>query len=80
MKNILDKQPINQDMELKEAIASETVALLYRAIPGSASATIIISLFLTGVLWQFFDDILLVLWLVVVTGINIARFVYINII
>lgn len=75
MKNILDKQPIKQDMELKEAIASETVALLYRAIPGSALATIVISVFLTGVLWPFFDDILLVLWLVVVSGINVARFV-----
>ena len=75
MKNILDKQPIKQDMELKEAIASETVALLYRAIPGSALATIVISVFLIGVLWPFFDDILLVLWLVVVSGINVARFV-----
>ncbi len=75
MKTILDKKQMKPNIELKEAIASETVALLYRAIPGSVSATIVISLFLTGVLWQFFDDILLVLWFVVVTGINVARFV-----
>lgn len=75
MKNILDKQSMKLDIGLKQAIASETVALLYRAIPGSVLATIVVSSLLVAVLWRFFDNTFLVLWLVVVTAVNVARFV-----
>ena len=64
-----------EDKTLNEAIASETVALLFRAIPGSVSATIVISIFLTGVLWNFFDGVALVIWLVTITCVNLARMV-----
>lgn len=62
-------------LELKEAIARETIALLYKALPGSVAATIAISGFLSAVLWQFFDDAVLVLWFTTITIINISRFV-----
>lgn len=74
-KKIEGKPQANEDIALREAIASETVALLYRAIPGSVSATIVISAFLSAVLWQFFDDSLLVLWFATIAVVNIARFV-----
>ena len=66
---------INEDTELKEAIARETVVLLYRAIPGSVAATIVISAFLSAVLWQFFDDKVLVFWFCLIAVINASRFV-----
>lgn len=66
---------ISENTELKEAIASETVALLYRAVPGSVSATITISAFLSAVLWEFFNDKKLILWFVVVAIINVARYI-----
>lgn len=73
MDKTVNTQQIIEDSELKEAIARETVALLFRAIPGSISATIVISSFLTAVLWSFNKDIALVVWLVTVTSINLAR-------
>ena len=75
MQKIIDTKQKSEDTELKEVIASETVALLYRAIPGSVAATIAISIFLCGVLWKFFDSNLIFLWLACVTIINISRFI-----
>ena len=72
---MLEKQSLNQGASLKETIAKETVDLLYKAIPGSVVATIIIAATLSGVLWQFFDDSLLVLWFIIITSINVARFI-----
>lgn len=71
----LDISMNNDDTELNEAIANETVALLFAAAPGSVSATIVISTFLATVLWQLLGDISLFFWLIVVTFINLARFV-----
>lgn len=75
MSKTVDTYQARDDTELKEVIASETVALLFRAIPGSVSATIVISFFLTAVLWNFFSDIALVVWLAAVVCINLARLV-----
>ena len=71
----MNKTEIIENSELKEAIARETVVLLYRAIPGSVAATIVISAFLSAVLWQFFDDTVLVLWFCLIAVINASRFV-----
>lgn len=73
MNKSVDTQQIIENAELKEAIARETVALLFRAIPGSVIATIVISSFLTAVLWNFFNELGLVVWLVIVTSVNLAR-------
>ena len=75
MSKTVDTQQTDEDAELKDIIASETVALLFRAIPGSVSATIVISSFLTAVLWNFFNDLALVVWLAIVVCINLARLV-----
>ena len=74
----LDIPVNNEDTELKEAIANETVSLLFAATPGSVSATIVISTFLATVLWQLLGDINLYFWLAIVTFINLARFVLYN--
>lgn len=50
MDKTVNTQQIIEDSEFKEAIARETVVLLFRAIPGSVSATIVISSFLAAVL------------------------------
>lgn len=75
MKKTENIPQIGEDTELKEAIARETVVLLYRAIPGSVVATIVISAFLSAVLWQFFGDKVLVLWFFSIAVINASRFV-----
>lgn len=59
---------------LEERISKETVRLLYRALPGSAITTVIVAALLGAVLMRFFDDVLLILWFVVIASINVARF------
>ena len=72
----MDKQETSRDGSgLQERILEDTTALLYKAIPGSVIATIIIATILTSVIWQFFENLLLVLWLSSLSIINIARFV-----
>ena len=75
MQKVIDIKQKNEDTELKDTIASETVAFLYQAIPGAVAATIVISIFLSGVLWEFLNNKLIFLWLACVTIINLARFV-----
>ena len=75
MDKAIDTHQVNEDMELEETIASKTVDLLFSATPGSVSATIVISTFLSAVLWNFLEDINLVYWLTVVVLVNLARFV-----
>ena len=75
MDTVIDTDQVNEDIELEEAIASKTVDLLFSATPGSASATIVISTFLSAVLWKSLEDITLVYWLATVVGVNLARFV-----
>ena len=82
MQKIVDIKQNNEDAELKDTIASETVALLYQAMPGTVAATIVISIFLSVVLWKFLDSKLIFLWMACVTIINVSRFIlytyYIN--
>ena len=75
MDNSEQSQISSEDADLKKVIFQETVDFLYKAIPSSASATIIIALFLMAVLWQFFDKTLLIIWFIVLASINVARFV-----
>lgn len=70
-----DVQQLNNDSEIKELTTKETVKLLYKSIPTSFAATIIISAFLSAVLWRFFDDANLIFWFVIVTGINVTRYI-----
>lgn len=72
---VIDTHQVNEDIELEQTIASKTVDLLFGAIPGSVSATIVISTFLSAVLWKLLGDITLVYWLTVVVAVNLARFV-----
>ena len=71
----VDTHQVNEDIELEQTIASETVDLLFSAIPGSVSATIVISTFLSAVLWKLLEDITLVYWVTTVVAVNLARFV-----
>lgn len=75
MNKMHDVQQSETALELKEVIANETVYLLYRIIPNSVAATIVISAFLAAILWQFFDDAQLILWFIIVACINVARYV-----
>ena len=75
MQKIVDIKQKNEDAELKDTIASEIVALLYRAMPGTVAATIVISIFLSVVLWKFLDNKLIFLWMACIIIINISRFV-----
>ena len=66
---------IDQNAELRKAIEKETVALLYQALPGSVVATIIIAATFSFVMSRFFEGNGLILWLVVISSINVARFI-----
>lgn len=61
--------------ELSETIFEKSTASLYRGLPSSVAATIIIAAFLTFVLWDFIEHQTLMTWLPVIVSINIARFI-----
>ena len=73
MQDSCETKMISNAVGLKERIRKETVALLYRALPGSVMATIIIAILLSAVLFQFSEDRFLILWLVIITGVNVVR-------
>ena len=75
MNNNLDKPTLDQDAELRKEIDKKTVALLYKALPGSAIATIIIAATLSIVMASFFEGGEIILWFTILTSINIARLV-----
>ncbi len=76
MNKVKGSQELTKDSALDEIITKETVYLLYRAIPTSVAATVIIAAFLSAILWQFYDDNKLILWFGVVTGVNVIRYIF----
>ena len=75
MNNTLDKSTLDQDAELRKEIDKKTVDLLYKALPGSAIATIIIAATLSVVMGSFFKANEIILWFAVLASINVARLV-----
>lgn len=65
----------SQAEALDKKIFQETVESLYKALPSSVIATIIIATVLVAVLWQVIDTTLLITWLSIVASINISRLV-----
>lgn len=63
----------NED-DLKSVIFKETVDYLYRLLPSSVIATIIISGVLVAVLWQVIDQQILLTWFLIMLVINIGRY------
>jgi len=64
-----------QGLSLQETTVIKINDLLYKAIPGSVIATIAIAATLSGVLLPFYSNTILILWFLVVTSINMARYV-----
>lgn len=75
MNNNLDKSMLDQDAELRKEIDKKTVDLLYKALPGSAVATIIIAATLSIVMGSFFKGSEIILWFSVLASTNVARLV-----
>lgn len=63
------------DDELAETVFEESTAALYKGLPSSASATIIIATFLASVLWDLVDHQTLMIWFPLIVLINLARLV-----
>ena len=64
----------SQNLSLEEVIVQKTVASLYKVLPSSILATIIVATFIVTVLWQVIDTTILTIWFAVLVSINIVRF------
>lgn len=71
----IEKNHEQIDAKLEQVIFKETLDLTYRAMPGSTSVTIIISILMTSVLWNFFESYILILWLSCVSLVNVCRYI-----
>ena len=66
---------VEQTKDLQQTIFQETVDHLYRALPSSVTATIIIAAVLVSVLWDVIDDRVLFVWFLIMAIINVSRYV-----
>ncbi len=64
-----------KDLQLEEILFSRKIQALYRAIPSSIFATIMIAAVMVAVLWNVMDQTALITWLVIIITINLARFI-----
>ena len=69
-----NSQTQSQNFSLDEVIANKTVASLYKVLPSSILATIIVATFIITVLWQVIDTTILTIWFAVIVSINLVRF------
>ncbi len=74
MDNTEHKNSDIKSIGLKEFIYKETVNSLYKSLPSSVFATIIIGTFVVSVLSQVSDSTYLTVWFSTVTAINLGRY------
>ncbi len=67
----IDSLPL--DTNLHDAVRLEQVRVLYSAIPFNVIATILNALILAYILWDFFNDSIIVTWLIVIFIISLIR-------
>ncbi len=75
MENIENTQHGEKDTGLEKVIFQEKVRALYKALPSSVFATIIIAAVMVSVLWRVIDQFFLVIWFSVIATVNIVRFI-----
>ena len=63
-----------KDLQLEEILFSRKIQALYRAIPSSIFATIMIAAVMVTVLWNVMDQTALITWLVIIIAINLGRY------
>lgn len=72
MENLFDL--LKDDPELEKTIFQEKVDSLYNALPSSIFANIVIATVMALVLWRITDSMILIIWLLLMTGINLGRY------
>lgn len=72
MENLFDL--LKDDPELEKTIFQEKVDSLYKALPSSIFANIVIATVMALVLWRITDSMILIIWLLLMTGINLGRY------
>lgn len=65
----------NQTLSLEDTIFKEIVHSLFLALPASAAATSIIGASLVAILWHVIDTTLLSVWLTVLVGLSMCRYI-----
>lgn len=72
MESLLDI--LKDDPELEKTIFQEKVDSLYKSLPSSTFANIIIASVMALVLWRITDSVVLIVWLLTMIVINLGRF------